>query len=270
MEQKIGFLQFFAKNERKILTNIDPKDPPLPEIIKRIYKAMQHKFKNTAIDVNVSKLNSHDLARIDYLARMTGLYSPIPEQDRSINITCKTSNTSLLTQRLERGSRFSGNLTEEDLCALNITHTVPHRCIFTAQLTQILNLLYERQKLIVQIGANGYEAKSIENLMDYIIENLNKSIQKLINAVETESWWDDGLFFPDLSTTSTISPLTPSGVEEPKQTFPPFPEPSTVGDPFPPPKHQDEVAEWLRRWTANPMCSARVGSNPILVGVFFW
>ena len=31
----------------------------------------------------------------------------------------------------------------------------------------------------------------------------------------------------------------------------------------------DEVAEWLRRWTANPMCSARVGSNPILV-VPFW
>ena len=28
---------------------------------------------------------------------------------------------------------------------------------------------------------------------------------------------------------------------------------------------QDEVAEWLRRWTANPLCSARVGSNPILV-----
>ena len=27
----------------------------------------------------------------------------------------------------------------------------------------------------------------------------------------------------------------------------------------------DEVAEWLRRWTANPMCCARVGSNPILV-----
>ena len=26
------------------------------------------------------------------------------------------------------------------------------------------------------------------------------------------------------------------------------------------------MAEWLRRWTANPMCSARVGSNPILVG----
>ena len=30
----------------------------------------------------------------------------------------------------------------------------------------------------------------------------------------------------------------------------------------------DEVAEWLRRWTANPMCSARVGSNPILVDMF--
>ena len=30
----------------------------------------------------------------------------------------------------------------------------------------------------------------------------------------------------------------------------------------------DEVAEWLRRWTANPMGSARVGSNPILVGNF--
>ncbi|GBN26037.1 hypothetical protein AVEN_86877-1 [Araneus ventricosus] len=30
-------------------------------------------------------------------------------------------------------------------------------------------------------------------------------------------------------------------------------------------KHVDEVAEWLRRWTANPLGSARVGSNPILV-----
>ena len=32
----------------------------------------------------------------------------------------------------------------------------------------------------------------------------------------------------------------------------------------------DEVAEWLRRWTANPLGSPRVGSNPILVecGVF--
>ena len=30
-------------------------------------------------------------------------------------------------------------------------------------------------------------------------------------------------------------------------------------------EHVDEVAEWLRRWTANPMGSARVGSNPILV-----
>ena len=32
----------------------------------------------------------------------------------------------------------------------------------------------------------------------------------------------------------------------------------------------DEVAEWLRRWTANPLCSARVGSNPILVVFFFF
>ena len=31
---------------------------------------------------------------------------------------------------------------------------------------------------------------------------------------------------------------------------------------------QDTVAEWLRRWTANPMCSARVGSNPIGVVLF--
>jgi hypothetical protein len=30
----------------------------------------------------------------------------------------------------------------------------------------------------------------------------------------------------------------------------------------------DEVAEWLRRWTANPMGSARVGSNPIFVDIF--
>ena len=34
--------------------------------------------------------------------------------------------------------------------------------------------------------------------------------------------------------------------------------------------HDDEVAEWLRRWTANPMCSARVGSNPILVDIFYY
>ena len=33
---------------------------------------------------------------------------------------------------------------------------------------------------------------------------------------------------------------------------------------------QDEVAEWLRRWTANPFRSAGVGSNPILVDVFFF
>ena len=34
------------------------------------------------------------------------------------------------------------------------------------------------------------------------------------------------------------------------------------------PLAQDEVAEWLRRWTANPLGSARVGSNPILVDAF--
>ena len=27
----------------------------------------------------------------------------------------------------------------------------------------------------------------------------------------------------------------------------------------------DKVAEWLRRWTANPLGSARMGSNPIFV-----
>ena len=32
----------------------------------------------------------------------------------------------------------------------------------------------------------------------------------------------------------------------------------------------DEVAEWLRRWTANPLGSARVGSNPILVVDFVY
>ena len=30
----------------------------------------------------------------------------------------------------------------------------------------------------------------------------------------------------------------------------------------------DEVAEWLRRWTANPLGSARVGSNPTFVVIF--
>ena len=30
------------------------------------------------------------------------------------------------------------------------------------------------------------------------------------------------------------------------------------------------MAEWLRRWTANPLGSARVGSNPILVDVRFY
>ena len=40
----------------------------------------------------------------------------------------------------------------------------------------------------------------------------------------------------------------------------------TVFLPLPMIGDRDEVAEWLRRWTANPLCSARVGSNPILVG----
>ena len=31
----------------------------------------------------------------------------------------------------------------------------------------------------------------------------------------------------------------------------------------------DEVAEWLRRWTANVMCCARVGSSLILVVLVF-
>ena len=32
----------------------------------------------------------------------------------------------------------------------------------------------------------------------------------------------------------------------------------------------DWVAEWLRRWTANPMGFARVGSNPIsVVNIFY-
>ena len=30
-------------------------------------------------------------------------------------------------------------------------------------------------------------------------------------------------------------------------------------------RNVDEVDEWLRRWTANPLCSARVSSNLILV-----
>ena len=32
--------------------------------------------------------------------------------------------------------------------------------------------------------------------------------------------------------------------------------------------HTDTVAEWLRRWTRNPLGSARVGSNPTGVGIF--
>ena len=34
------------------------------------------------------------------------------------------------------------------------------------------------------------------------------------------------------------------------------------------PRSDDTLAEWLRRRPAKPMCSARVGSNPIGVGNF--
>ena len=43
----------------------------------------------------------------------------------------------------------------------------------------------------------------------------------------------------------------------------------TVFEPLPMNGEGDEVAEWLRRWTANPLCSARVGSNPIFVGKLY-
>ena len=36
-----------------------------------------------------------------------------------------------------------------------------------------------------------------------------------------------------------------------------------------PPHSEDEVAEWLRPWTVNPMSSARVGSNPFFIYLFF-
>jgi hypothetical protein len=32
--------------------------------------------------------------------------------------------------------------------------------------------------------------------------------------------------------------------------------------------HQDTVSEWLRRWTRNPLGSARRGSNPLAVAAF--
>ena len=41
----------------------------------------------------------------------------------------------------------------------------------------------------------------------------------------------------------------------------------TVFEPLPMNGEGDEVAEWL--WTANPLCSARMGSNPILVGKLY-
>jgi hypothetical protein len=35
-------------------------------------------------------------------------------------------------------------------------------------------------------------------------------------------------------------------------------------------KSKDEVAEWLRRWTANPLGFAREGSNPFFVVYFLF
>ena len=35
-------------------------------------------------------------------------------------------------------------------------------------------------------------------------------------------------------------------------------------------KIEDEVAEWLRRWTANPLGFAREGSNPFFVEFFLF
>ena len=32
----------------------------------------------------------------------------------------------------------------------------------------------------------------------------------------------------------------------------------------------DKMGEWLKRWTVNPLVSARVGSNPIFVIFFNW
>ena len=34
-----------------------------------------------------------------------------------------------------------------------------------------------------------------------------------------------------------------------------------------PPSHSDTVSEWLRRWTRNPLGSARRGSNPLGVAL---
>ena len=39
---------------------------------------------------------------------------------------------------------------------------------------------------------------------------------------------------------------------------------------YPPPRqqHRDDVAEWLRRWIANPLGFARVSSNLTVVDLF--
>ena len=35
------------------------------------------------------------------------------------------------------------------------------------------------------------------------------------------------------------------------------------------PYNQDDLAEWLRRWPAKPLCFAREGSNPSVVVILF-
>ena len=35
-------------------------------------------------------------------------------------------------------------------------------------------------------------------------------------------------------------------------------------------RKKDYMAEWLRRWTANPLGSARAGSNPVVVVKLFF
>ena len=56
--------------------------------------------------------------------------------------------------------------------------------------------------------------------------------------------------------------------ETAKKYFHPWKLPQKIVQSLTQPCAQDEVAEWLRRWTANPLGSARVGSNPILVEGF--
>ncbi len=56
----------------------------------------------------------------------------------------------------------------------------------------------------------------------------------------------------------------------PSLSFPPFLPPFSFSFPREAVPFALSLAERLRRWTANPLCSARVGSNPILVGQCLW